>query len=123
MGALLARHISRYAPCANCICDREDRQKREGAVESRANAVHASTATGGDFRFEQAVGRRRGGQSAADSSEPATENLLCHASGRRATDLGVVLLQPRGDFANVSPLSAGSVPRPAAVYRSADQAL
>ena len=68
----------------------------------------------------------RGGdrsQSAADLSEPAAENLFRDTGRRRAANVGVVLLESRRNLANLPPLSAGRIPRSAAVYRSADQAV
>ena len=95
----------------------QDRQEREGAVESRANAVQASAATGGDLRFEQAVARGDRRQSAADLSEPAAEDLFSpRKSACEPPTMVLFCSNPAGDFANVPPLFAGRVSRSAAVF-------
>ncbi len=80
--------------------------------------------SGDDRRTESRRSCRFGGESAAACIKTARPKIFyAHASRHRATDDRAVLQRARGVVAALSSLSAGSVSRSAAVFRSADQTL
>src|SRR5690606_11510352 len=103
--------------------DGSNRQERQGAVEPFADAFQAITLAHPDRSTQSARRRGRAAASASLVPESAAEDLLRHSGRDPAAHDRAGLQRTQGVFPFLPPISARNLPRPADVWRSADQTL